>query len=494
MKVPLSLSTSIASIQWKLSTPSFPMYYEPIESLKTLRQMKDVPPVIQPIISRGIYETIQDIDVYVKGDNSRCAKQKHHLMLALGLILLGNGFIDEAHDLITPLSWNEDTYFGGRTMVPEADESVVAIASYAHSLLHRREGYALGEFGMIGYQNAKYWSNAALSRSRKLGQDFSHATSTINTFSPNDLFVYPSGTRVVEEMINLSHQHGPEAQLWFRENVDNEYWDPRVLHDLAAHVSKGDGGVSENLLRFAERACEMELRLLLECCLEGAGYDTVGLEGAGYDTVDYSQTLLETESNIVQYYSMDDLDVTLAQRVANRVSAAHIDAFRSNASVTVRKVLTLLNNDEEQNDSSKSYLSAASGLACRLLGSPAVRCLLPVDIDDHDTNHELYVFFPTSNKLDSDNLIYMKTWKEKTLGSIFYGGGDLTVGDAFCFQNMEPAKNGKSIQENITGLYRFVPCDASDVYACFKDRFYGSRGDTPTSVVQWSKGTIHKSI
>jgi len=71
---------------------------------------------------------------------------------------------DESHDLITPLSWNEDIYFGGPSMVAQADASIIAVASYVHALIHRREGFALGENAMIGYQNAHYWANAADAR------------------------------------------------------------------------------------------------------------------------------------------------------------------------------------------------------------------------------------------------------------------------------------------------------------------------------------------
>lgn len=477
MKVPLPISTAIASIQWKLSNPSSPMYYEPIESLKTLRHTKDIPPVLGPIIYRGIYETIDDLTLSaVDGDDNNFSYKKYNLMLALGLILLGNGYIDEAHDLITPLSWSEDTYFGGPTMVPQAEVSVVAIASYAHSLLHRREGYAMGEFGMIGYHNAKYWSNAALSASQKLEKDSS--------------FVYPS-RKLKEEILRLSHQYGSEAELWCREHIgnigeevhENHSWDPRVLHDLAAKVSKGDC-VSQELLRFAESTCEIELRLLLEYCLECAGYDAV----------DVFQTWSNKGCISSQSESLD-LNMELAQRVANRVSAAHIDVFQSNGSVTLRKVLTLLDVKEEERNLCNLLFSAASGLACRLLGSPAVRCVQEDIVDDDGEVHAndfLYVYFPRK-ELDTSDSLY-STWKEK-IGSTFYGGGDLTVGDSFCFHPMAMDPNAKAVQ-GITeiGLYRFLPCEASDNNACFQDRFYGSRGDTPTSVIQWSKGTIHKSI
>ena len=80
---------------------------------------------------------------------------------------------DEAHDLITPLSWNEDTHFGGPSMVSQADASIVTVAYYAHSLIHRREGFAQGEYAMIGYQSAQYLANAADARSTSLPGDSS---------------------------------------------------------------------------------------------------------------------------------------------------------------------------------------------------------------------------------------------------------------------------------------------------------------------------------
>ena len=57
--------------------------------------------------------------------------------VAVALLLLGGGATDECHDLITPLSWNDDTHFG---YGPPKSSVAAAEASYAHSLVHRREG------------------------------------------------------------------------------------------------------------------------------------------------------------------------------------------------------------------------------------------------------------------------------------------------------------------------------------------------------------------
>jgi len=469
MKVPLPLSHAISSIRWSLSTPSSPMYYEPIQSLKTLRHPQNIPPELVPIFSRGIHETIHDLTLSSSDESVDRTYKKHNVMLALALILLGNGFMDEAHDLITPLSWSEDTYFGGPTMIHEAEDSVVMIASYSHSLLHRREGYAQGEFGMIGYQNANFWSNAAQSRRRSL--DEARSTSVLE----DEEFFYLS-RKVKEEIIHLSKQHGPEAQLWCDKMMsitrqgagfideDDMIWVPRSLHDLAASVSKGHS-ISMDMLRFAECACELELRILLDCCLQRAGYD-----------IDcYSHESLE-------------LDTILAQRVANRVSAAHIDAFQSSSSVIVRRViLESLSLDEESTN--KSYISAASGLACRLLGCSAVKYV--GEGNQNDGNNSLYVFLPRKEESEIA-LETIDAWTTQLLGSsLIYGGGSLMVGDALCFRMDE---NQVSFPENIKGLYRFLPTEPSDKNTVFIDKYYGSRGDSPTSVLQWSKGTIHKSI
>lgn len=38
--------------------------------------------------------------------------------------------------------------------------------------------------------------------------------------------------------------------------------------------------------------------------------------------------------------------------------------------------------------------------------------------------------------------------------------------------------------------YCFAPCDASGKRACYIDRLFDTRGETPTTVIQLIKGTI----
>lgn len=57
----------------------------------------------------------------------------------------------------------------------------------------------------------------------------------------------------------------------------------------------------------------------------------------------------------------------------------------------------------------------------------------------------------------------------------------MNVGDAFAFSMT------LTVEPNSRDL---LVCDISDERVIFSDKFYDSRGQTPTSVIQWSKGTI----
>ncbi len=287
MKLPVPISSAVASMKWPLSSPSHPMYYEPLSSLQSLRQPNAIPPTMRSIVERGALETIDDLThSNGNGDGDGDLRNKHHIRVALALIYLGNGLADEAHDLITPLSWGEDTYFGGPTLIShsssssssplshqglDGSDSIVALASYAHSLLHRKEGFAPGEFGMMGYQNANFWANAARSRG---GHDSTNSTG--DRAGEKDNLGLPF-QQVREAVLGISTEFGTDAENWCNRHLlqetSDEIWDIRALHELCAFVSsRDDDDGSDNLKRFAEKASELELRVLLNCCLERAGY------------------------------------------------------------------------------------------------------------------------------------------------------------------------------------------------------------------------------
>jgi hypothetical protein len=75
--------------------------------------------------------------------------------VACGLLQLACGGLDECHALITPLSWDSPTLFGGE---PVPGSPARADATLLHHLVHLREGPLPGEFG-TGWNNSAYWAS-----------------------------------------------------------------------------------------------------------------------------------------------------------------------------------------------------------------------------------------------------------------------------------------------------------------------------------------------
>ena len=120
--IPPTLLTAISSIQCPLhGGPPVPMCYEPLDRLAEIRHSSS-----QPISSSSMFPLLEDIPSTIDKISSTTTKTTNHksisdpntsiqqdnIILSLALIFLGNGFIDEAHNLVTPLSWSQDTHFG----------------------------------------------------------------------------------------------------------------------------------------------------------------------------------------------------------------------------------------------------------------------------------------------------------------------------------------------------------------------------------------------
>lgn len=65
---------------------------------------------------------------------------------------------------------------------------------------------------------------------------------------------------------------------------------------------------------------------------------------------------------------------------------------------------------------------------------------------------------------------------------------DLSTGD--CLADRTGGAVRKQIEKDSLYTFYIEACTEDDEKAMFKDRLYGTRGETPTTVVQWSKGTI----
>eukprot|EP00594_Rhizosolenia_setigera_P002675 CAMPEP_0178953748 /NCGR_PEP_ID=MMETSP0789-20121207/8592_1 /TAXON_ID=3005 /ORGANISM="Rhizosolenia setigera, Strain CCMP 1694" /LENGTH=135 /DNA_ID=CAMNT_0020635043 /DNA_START=933 /DNA_END=1337 /DNA_ORIENTATION=- len=135
-------------------------------------------------------------------------------------------------------------------MTSQASNEIISTASYIHSLIHRREGFAMGEYSMVGYQNANYWGNVASSK---------------NSLS-NNKNKLPYG-KVRREILRISQDFGVEAECSCQEHIlsvdDDQYWEEAQIEQQEQKEGNNNNkDLQQNqrqnrLKEFAERAAEM---------------------------------------------------------------------------------------------------------------------------------------------------------------------------------------------------------------------------------------------
>eukprot|EP00957_Ditylum_brightwellii_P189025 14389728-Ditylum_brightwellii.AAC.1 len=409
--LPPSISACIPTMQWPLDPASCPpLYYEPLDRLADVRSktqemhspissiVSDVPSTLSTLL---LFDTDDEVDVKVK------ETQRASAAVSLALLLLGHGFADEAHDLVTPLCWPEPTHFGFEPLFySTSDDNVVSAAAYVHSLVHRREGLNVGEYGMIGFSNANYWTRAAMASRGSSSLPWKEVRNTVLS--------------IADDM-----KDDKEVQVWTKERVieegDDEYWEPRALHELCAQVLQGsakddDNRVGSGLRTFAQLSAEAEVHVLLRHCFQSAGFE--------YPKNNYFSNVAskEKEDNnaIIPQDNLSrpspQVDETTALTSASKISSAHANAFRTNGSVTLRGVVKISGNDDGLD--TLSAFSAMAGIAARLLNSPA--CCLVGDNDKSKAGQALRILLPITDSSAA-------ALRSDVVG----GGGSLAPGDAF---------------------------------------------------------------
>lgn len=188
----------------------------------------------------------------IEGILSQCfaaeSQNGYLFRIVVALTLLGNGFVDEGHNLILRLSWRGDLSYAYGPPPTLTEDTIPNLASYAHCLVHRREGPHDSEFGMTGYRNSDYWAGTTLR--------------SLDKALPLEKVKY--------QVHALARCWGPEAQLWIEGlNKQEENWDPRYLTELCAQVQAQKG---HSLTGFAEQAAILELQTLLNHVLIMIGY------------------------------------------------------------------------------------------------------------------------------------------------------------------------------------------------------------------------------
>lgn len=200
-----------------------------------------------PLVS-NLPKSIEDLFPLAKVDGEK----RNFGLISLSLILLGNGMTDEAHDLVTPLSWPEDTYFGfGPSAYSTVSPATQSYATYVHCLIHRREGSHYGELGMRGWDNANYWSRAVL-------------------LSPGVKELPHKDWLHQLEKLLTKFSDSSDVQAWAKSHgflnqncleKEEPYYESRAVHQLCAQAMSGanTGNTNKSLYEFAEQVAEMEV-------------------------------------------------------------------------------------------------------------------------------------------------------------------------------------------------------------------------------------------
>lgn len=426
LELPPIISAALSGIRWPLGTEAPPLHFRSLDDMKQIRSgsssnlelFHDVPAALESLFP------LRDTDKEVR----------HFGSVSIALILLGHGLTDECHDLVTPLSWPDDIHFAhGPSVYDQASPSARAYASYVHALVHRKEAFHRGEFGMIGFQNANYWSSA--SNSSPGADSLPHAD------------LYREITSLAREFV----EHEP-VQSWCSQHlvVPSSIFDARMLHQLCANVQKQTPR-DENMQKFTEQAVESETRVLLNHSLRKAGFEF-------HESLVLEKTRDTCAAPSVSIKSVM-LDVNVALSASRKVSSAHLDQFRTQGSVILRSILS-----SHVNVSNIDALAAAAGIACRLLESPG--CRLISDLNECSGQALVEIGFSHTEQTH-----------ENSNQSLYLKDGDALV-------------QKKVTRRPYLTNYLFEACAAKSPELTFFDPLYGTRGETPTTVVQWSKGTI----
>eukprot|EP00977_Amphora_coffeiformis_P020026 scaffold7808_cov184-Amphora_coffeaeformis.AAC.5 len=469
--LPPPFSKAVETIHWSFDTP--PLYYQSLEELQQIRVKdksnsnihhplfellsentnandKNDKSVIQDTLDT-LFGSISTTTDNQKKDNND-DEQVYFGWISLALVLLGHGWTDECHNLVTPLSWPDDISFAH-------GPSRYATGTYScFRRSHRQEAFHVGELGMVGFQNANYWGNCYT------------RTAAVDHF-PHD--------QLCEAVVQLAqcppYAHSPPVKEWLQahgfddeDNIHNMLYDPRAVHALCATVLRQSGGKDDAhhvvvLRQFAEQVATRELQILLQHTLAKAGYEMPSNVLTGHD--DNHATNMDTTATAARP-SPSLLDADVAMRAARKISSAHMERFQTQGSIVLRRM---------KSSNEGAARAVAAGVACRLLATPACRQV----VDAKSGQLE-----------DNDNILEVLVATQDL--ALEAGAHDLQAGDVWaqCDDDDKSRSSSNTDNGHPGTKFRFMATTADDPAADYVDPLFGMRGETPTTVVQWSKGTI----
>jgi hypothetical protein len=340
-------------------------------------------------------------------------------------------------------------------------------------LVHRREAFNIGEFGMLGFANANYWSNAV-----RRAND--------NTSLPHS--EWRSG---ILQLLAAQEDYArnPEIQTWCQKHgfvessssgqpsPSSTFFESRAVHELCATVLRhpDENNQDSPLLRsFAEQVATQEVQILLRRALERAGI-TMAIIPIEESSTTATQQPERVSSSSSTSTITRNVDATMALVAFKRISSAHLQNFVADGSIVLRNVVVAVSGGNDNED--VLLLSAAAGIACRLLQTAGCKLLASDDSSSSSSGSLCVMIATTDQGAEALSRLYKK---------------DLAAGDGICVvsgtESMIPSSAAALLDE--VAVWKLQQCQKEDHDAIFVDPFYGTRGETPTSVIQWSKGTI----
>jgi hypothetical protein len=160
--LPPALLAAIPGITWPLDpTLTPPLYFESMEQMKAIRAasassssssqgtatessllelqlFQDIPGAVEQLFPRRLGSPAAGgSNNKLDDDDDQDADKRYFGLISMALILLGHGYTDECHNLITPLSWPDDIHFAyGPSIYTQVSPAVRSYATYVHCLVY----------------------------------------------------------------------------------------------------------------------------------------------------------------------------------------------------------------------------------------------------------------------------------------------------------------------------------------------------------------------
>ena len=256
-RLPRDVQTAMDNLQWSLEQNPVMQY----KSVAEMGQQRSSTTTTGTTSDSSILQLVDNIEGTIQSLTQKATlaskETKYLAQIATALLLLGNGYLDEAHNLVLGLSWRGDLPYAYGPSVNLEDETIQTFACYAHCLVHRMEGPHDSEFNMTGFQNSNFWAGNAM---RNL-EGMEHMP----------LEQIKQG---ISELVDSE-----DAQHFVEKKVSGIFgdWDPRLLTELCQEVvqrnREAEEGETHPMKEFAERAALLELRIILVSIFLMMGFD-----------------------------------------------------------------------------------------------------------------------------------------------------------------------------------------------------------------------------